>query len=292
MTGKRGISLVNILSRNEVEEIVSAFPDVSFELSYAMTAEFWRETRDIVAPRTVSIHSLSPRRDYFPNFASSDKQAVSWSMERLLEDARFAVSIGAEYLVIHPGYLLPGLVPSDSKNRIALLSGSGLGRFILKEPGSICMPSYVADGDYRKAFRRMKVNLKLISSRLSDIGVTLLCENLNPRAGYMNITPDEMVKLAEDGLSLCLDIGHLWMTSVLFGSDFILDVEKVLATGKVGSTHLHSNPTDGEVFIDSHESLDAYDLPWKRVLELIGNSKANMVLETVENPLHNLSLLF
>lgn len=288
----RGISLVNILSRKEVEAIISAYPDVSFELSYAMTAEFWQTTKDIVAPRTISIHSLSPRRDFFPNLASFDDKAIEWSLERLMEDARFAVSIGVEYLVVHPGYLLPGLVPSDSKRRIAMLSTSGLERFIIKEPGSICMPSYVSDDGYRKAFCRMKRNLRRVSSRLSDIGVTLLCENLNPRAGYMNIMPAEMEELAQEGLGLCLDIGHLWMTSVLVGLDFITDMERILATGKVRSTHLHSNPTDGKIFIDSHESLDAYDLPWKRALSLIEGSGANMILETVENPLHNLSLLF
>ena len=111
----------------------------------------------------------------------------------------------------------------------------------------------------------------------------------------MLIHPDEIIELSNiDSMHFTIDIGHLWVTTELYGIDFLSSLERILATGKVVTTHLHSNITDGSrlIFEDSHQSLDGNRLPWKEALHMIGETDANMIIESKDDPLHNLELLF
>ena len=79
-----------------------------------------------------------------------------------------------------------------------------------------------------------------------------------------------------------------------FSLDFLSSLDRILSTGRVVTTHLHSNPSDRHrgIFSDSHQSLDRFGMPWKEAIWMIEESGANMILETVEDPVHNLELLF
>ncbi len=291
----KGISLVGINKREEAESLLSLFPDISFELSYAMSESFLEEVRDVCIGRTASVHSLCPRRAFFPNFASSDESVLSWSFSEMLRDADTAAVFGASILVLHPGYIIPSLVPSDKEERMKVMGGDSLKDYIAIDKGSICTASYIHEAQYREAFERMIPRLEELSRFLREKGLTLAVENLNPRAGYMLVHPDEMVELSErTSLSFALDIGHLYVSAERFSFDFLSSLERILYTGRVVTTHLHSNPSDRHegIFSDSHQSLDRFSMPWKDALDMIEESGANMILETVEDPVHNLELLF
>ena len=291
----KGISLVGIKKREEAESLLSLFPGISFELSYAMNESFLEEVKDVCRGRTASVHSLCPRRAFFPNFASSDESVLSWSLSEVLEDADTAAAFGASILVLHPGYIIPFLVPSDKEERMKMMGGDALKDYIAIDRGSICTASYIHEARYREAFERMIPRLEELSSHLRERGMTLAVENLNPRAGYMLVHPDEMVELsAKTSLSFTLDIGHLYVSAERFSLDFLSSLERILSTGRVVTTHLHSNPSDRRtgVYSDSHQSLDRFSMPWKDALRMIEDSGANMILETVEDPVHNLELLF
>lgn len=278
----KGTSMVGIGSVEELSHIARMFPQASFELSYNRRRDELEEWLTSAKGRIASIHALSPMRSFFPNFASPDKDVVCWSHEQVLEDAWLAKRIGAGIVVLHPGYLVPGLVPTSVSERSDMLSKSGLEKFISVKKGSICNLSYTKEPEYRLAFSSMVENLSALSGELDAMGVKLAVENLNPRAGYLLVHPDELLELARTtSLSFCLDVGHLLVSSALFGFDFISSVEAVLETGRVVTVHMHSNPSGLGVYEDSHQSIRANEFPYKVVLDLVERSGANLMLETL-----------
>lgn len=278
----KGTSMVGIGSVEELSHIARMFPQASFELSYNRRRDELEEWLTSAKSRIASIHALSPMRSFFPNFASPDKDVVCWSHEQVLEDAWLAKRIGAGIVVLHPGYLVLGLVPTSVSERSDMLSKSGLEKFISVKKGSICNLSYTKEPEYRLAFSSMVENLSALSGELNAMGVKLAVENLNPRAGYLLVHPDELLELARTtSLSFCLDVGHLLVSSALFGFDFISSVEAVLETGRVVTVHMHSNPSGFGVYEDSHQSIRANGFPYKVVLDLVEKSGANLMLETL-----------
>lgn len=69
------------------------------------------------------------------------------------------------------------------------------------------------------------------------------------------------------------------------------------ATSKVGLYvnldigHLHSNESCKGTYEDSHQSFDKY-LDYRRIIKMAQTTDTNMIIESVEEPLHNVSLLF
>ena len=282
----KGISLVGIRDRIRLEEIAARYPDLLFELSYAMTDEKLKEYLPLISGRIASMHSLCPRRDFFPNFASRDEEVLSWSEAEIMKDAELAHSVGASILVLHPGYLTPKLIPSRTAERAAFLEKEIQERFILRRRGSIAAEAYTSSPEYKNAFSLMMENIVRLSENLKRENIVLAIENLNPRAGYLLIRPEEMTELARlDVIHFTLDIGHMWVSSCLFGFDYLDAIRSVMETGKVVNIHIHSNPSrrgDVDYLEDSHDSLSSGVLPMKEVLGLVSSYSANMMLETLD----------
>jgi Endonuclease IV len=285
----REISLVAFKTKAEVEKYISDFPSACFELSYAMSPEFLSEVTPIIKDRVVSLHACCPREPVFPNFASHDKSVVDMSFDLMKKSAETANRFGAKIIVLHPGYLLDYALPSSSKARLEMLNTASLKRHIGFEKGSICNSGYLSDSEYREYFLVMKENLVELNQMLLNQGITLVVENLNPRSGYLFMSPEEMAELALDTeLHYCLDVGHLYVSSFVFGFDFLSGVRKALSTGRVASVHLHSNKSGNGEYIDSHEDFFAPHFPAKKIVDdVVSLSSANLVIETLENPLAN-----
>ena len=66
-------------------------------------------------------------------------------------------------------------------------------------------------------------------------------------------------------------------------------LKTILATGRVINCHLHANTTDkGQGrFRDDHHTIDRHGFPIEETLCLVLKAKANLVLETVEEPVYN-----
>lgn len=289
---KKGISLVGIKDLAVVERILTDYPSAFFELSYAADAE-WNETLyPYIKNRCASVHALSPRKEFFPNFASADKSVLNWSVSALMENVRTAHRFGADIIVIHPGYLCSSLVPSENKKRAAFLKNGCFDPYILHQEGAICLKDYTHYPIYREYSQRMFEFLAALCEKmLKEEGIYLAVENLNPRSGYMFIEPYEMIKAAEEyDLFLNLDVGHLFISANHFGFDYLKAMKDVIETGHVVSSHLHSNPSSTHLE-DTHESLDSYDLPYKETLSSL-EGRCNMIIEAVSEPFHNLDLLF
>ena len=287
---KRGISLVGIKDKETVERIRKDYPDCYFELSYMSTPESLQELLPIIKGRVASIHLLAPVREYFPNLAA--ESAYEWSEREILKDAELALQCGAENLVLHPGYLVNGLVYSTYAKRLPQIQNAGLEKYMLLPEESVCSTEYITSELYQKAFDLLLENSLKLTEKIRALGLHLCLENLNPRAGYMILHPDEAIKLAAAGLDLCVDIGHLQVNAALFGFDVLTETKRLLDTGHVKTMHLHSNQSVYGTFKDSHRSLDRHMPYWQEVLDHAEAKGANQILEVLEEPLHNIGLLF
>lgn len=293
------ISLVSLKTVESLNDIIESSPHkLHFELSYEMTPQLIEKMRPKLMDSVVSIHAACPNVEFFPNLASHDEVVIAQSFKDLEMSLDTAVSFGANNLVLHPGYSTDKAIPSDNVRRQKLLTSEEFTPYIWNTKGSICDKNYIDSQKY-KAFSKQAIkNLEKFAQICQKRGVTLAVENLNPRVGYLFQTPNEMVKLIEKvDCSICLDIGHLWVSSCLYGFNYLEAIRTILATHKVATTHLHSNISkpilEGKEVIleDNHSSLNKYNFPYKEVIKEIAKFKANMVLEVKESPLENHNLL-
>lgn len=287
---KKGISLVGIKDIKEIEEVRERYPDAWFELSYMSTEESLKVTLPLIKGRVASIHLLAPVRPYFPNLASEN--SYQWSEREILKDAEMALKLGAENLVLHPGYLVDGLVSRDYKTRLVQLKELEMEEYIVSKEESVASSKYIESPLYKSAFEKMTENALKINEKIRVMGLHLALENLNPRTGYMVLHPDEMIKLASLGLDLCVDVGHLQVNAAIFGFDVLSETKRILDTGRVKTMHLHSNPSRPGYYKDSHNSLNKFLPTYNNILEYGEEKESNLILETLEDTMGNLSLLF
>ena len=118
-------------------------------------------------------------------------------------------------------------------------------------------------------------------------------ENLNPRITYLFQTIEDFHLLLKEipDIRICLDIGHLWISSLVHNFDFIKGVEAFLKTERVITTHIHANASTltPEIYIgDDHGDLGSGNIPLEQAVKLIAaKSQANIMIETRANPLAN-----
>lgn len=291
-----GLSLVGFNEREAIRNHQEQFPSLQWELSYKMSERFLSEVEPIIADRVVSVHACCPSESIFPNFGSRDEAVLSESFEALKRTFKTARRFGAKIVVLHPGYVADDKIPASNAEREALLAGSSFAPYVGVEKGSICRADYPKSEVYRQHFERARKSLITLSAMAKEAGLQLAAENLNPRVAYLVQTSEEMVSLASasDDLFLCLDVGHLWIASQVYGFDYLEGIKQILATKKVITAHIHSNPSDraAQVFVDSHDGIDRHSFDYRTILKLLADSGANIILETVCSPKQNTLLLY
>lgn len=164
--------------------------------------------------------------------------------------------------------------------------------YMLQKEESVAAPSYIKSEKYKKAFKIMVENALKLNKKINNLGLNLTLENLNPRVGYMNLLPEESIYLASLGLDLCIDVGHLFINSIIFGFDCLSQTKLLLDTGRVKTMHLHSNPSHVGYYKDSHLSFDKYMPYYKEIISYASSKGANLILESIEEPERNVGLLF
>lgn len=266
---------------------------VRFELSYTMSPAFLDEVEPLIAGRMPSLHACCPATRNFPNFASADPSVVAESFSDMEATLLTARRFRAGIAVLHAGYVTDSPMPASFRERKVLLDGPEFAEDIRHADGAICGPSYNRTDKYRRYATRTMENLVTLATRYAREGVKVAAENLNPRVGYLFHTPDEMVEIASlhPNLGICLDVGHLLISSFAYGFDYLEGLRTIVATGKVFTCHLHSNSSSPLRFRDDHHSIDRNNFPIGQVLEILAPSGANLVLELLEDPLRNHLLL-
>ena len=288
--GLPAISLVGMRTEKEVADYLSlAGDEARFELSYKMSAAFLEEIEPLVEGKVLSAHACCPSTEFFPNLGSGNPAVIERSFRDMRTTLDTALRFGATIVVLHPGYVTDSAMPSDYRLRSALLSRPEFKAEIRFAEGSICGPGYNRGENYRRFASRARERLAELATLYAERGVRLAAENLNPRVGYLFHSPEEMVELSllHPNLYLCLDLGHLRISSFAYGFDFLEGVRTITSTGKVATCHLHSNSSSPTRFRDDHHSIDKNGFPIEAVLTILADSGANLVLETVEEPLRN-----
>ncbi|HWR11141.1 MAG TPA: TIM barrel protein [Rectinemataceae bacterium] len=288
------LSLVDMNDVPEVEEYLARVGDEArFELSYTMSSKFLDELEPLIAGKVLSIHACCPATEFFPNFASADTRVIARSFEDMYATLETALRFGATIVVLHSGYATDCGMPSAYRLRSELLGKEEFRADVRYKDGSICGPDYNRKEPYLRFSARTSENLIVLAEKYAESGVRVAAENLNPRVGYLFHTPDEMVALTRlhPNLGVCLDIGHLYICSFVYGFDYLEGIREIVSTGKVFTCHLHSNSSGPGRFRDDHQSIDRNGFPIGAVLDILAESGANLVLELLEEPLRNDILL-
>lgn len=274
--------------------IIAAGEGARYELAYTMS----RPTLDAMEPllrgKVLSVHACCPATEYFPNFASANPGIAARSFQDMGETLGTAIRFGASIVVLHPGYATDNAMPSSFAAREALLSLPEFAVWIKHAEGAICGPGYNKTDRYLGFAQRTIGRLGELAERYRSYGVRIAVENLNPRVGYLFHTPDEMIEIARihSNLGICLDIGHLYVSSFAYGFDFLDGIRRITSTGKVITCHLHSNSSGPGRFRDDHQSVDRNKgFPFSETLDILMGSGANLVLELLEEPARNMRLL-
>lgn len=295
MRNKPVVSLVGFGSVEEIARHAKKYPSVFYELSYKMSVAFLDAVTPFLEGRVASVHACCPSLPIFPNFGSHDQQVLQESYAAVEDSLKTAHRFGADILVLHPGYACDQAIPAENQERTRLLDGPLFEPYIGVKQGSICKPDYCSQPIYQHHATQAIKQLVDVGKLATSYGVKLAVENLNPRVGYLFQTPQEMLALAQKSpdLHLCLDIGHLWISSAVYGFSYLSSLEQIVATKKVVNCHLHSNSTkkDMHIFSDDHHSVDRHGFPIHAVLDILAMSEANLVLETVEALDHNTDIL-
>ena len=284
-----GLSLVGVKTIEELKIIATDFPECVFELSYYSTPEYIGRALPLIAGRIASVHSLTPRREYFPNLGCAN--AWEWSKREILTDGRYAASLGAKNIVLHPGYAIEGLVWTDGEKRMEQVQHCGLEQYALPGFPKFCTKEYLSSPRYVKCFETMVENALVLTKALSEMGVNLCLENLPPRPGYLLFMPEEMEKLAQKGLKMCLDIGHMQVCAAVFDFDLTKAICSVIESGGVETMHMHSNPSRKGLYTDSHEGPALYNKDLGIIVDCAKKHNVNMISEVVDNPYDSVEVL-
>jgi sugar phosphate isomerase/epimerase len=243
-----------------------------FELSYTMDESFLRDA-SFLRGSVLSVHAPCPGAGFFPNVASRDPAVRRDGVEVVRRSAATAARFGARLVVLHPGYTLDSAVPVDMGRRLfdlADLPDEERGQVWLAD-GSICRRGYCARPSYRARLASAAEGLASAEAACRAEGVELAVENLNPRITYMFQLPSELVELVRTlpAIRVCVDIGHLWISSLAHGFAFGDGLDAILATGRVRSAHIHDNTsrlTPLPMLADEHAPVGSGTVPVRDAL--------------------------
>ncbi len=285
--------------------------DPLFELFYQWGADT-PDQAPALSGAVVSVHAPCPSSGLFPNLGSRQAPVLRRSLEDIRRSAETAAAFGAAFVVLHPGYTLDVAMPTDANRRRAAVArqAGDEERYVWSRDGSICTPGYCESPAYRLHREVATVNLAEAARQCAALGVELAVENANPRVTCLFQLPGEVAHAAHavPGLRICIDIGHLWISSLVHGFDFLGGIRETVASGRVVSAHVHDNaselgsrfigsrlvdaPPDGSRFGDDHLAVGRGRVPIAAAVHLLARAGvATLVVETLDPPLESVRRL-
>jgi len=297
-----GLSLIAFPTADELTKFLSgelllSGLDPVFELSYEMNREYLQAAAELPV-RVMSVHAPCPHTEVLPNLGSGCTKVLEESYHIIAESARTAASFGAEVLVLHAGYATDKRIYTDFERRREVLEAENRDHgYVLRKEGMICGPAYCESDIYRRHLDQIVINLPRAAAICRDSGVVLAVENINPRITYLLQRPEDLLYLSQkvSEVNFCLDFGHLWLSSIVHGFDFLKAVGRIIGTGKVITTHIHNNhssPNDLASLSDDHNGLSRGNIPLSRVLQILSRGNVERwIVEAKEEALENLIFL-
>jgi sugar phosphate isomerase/epimerase len=300
VTANIGLSLIVFNNPEEVKDFILASQKLLdfepyFELSYHLDRDFL-ESVSFLKSRVLSAHAPCPSQVYFPNLGSRDPQVVSEGFEIIRKSAQTVSSFGGSNLVLHPGYALDDAVYVEEDKRIRLLESLGgvEESLVWIKEGAVCKPSYCDTQVYKAHLIEATSNLQKAALICKEEGVRLCVENLNPRITYLFQLPEDLINLTRKikDLFICLDIGHLWISSLVHQFDFMGAIENICRTGRVLMSHIHDNRSTlgNTIYLaDEHDLVGNGNVPVEKALKFLKKRRlTNFTVESNTSPIENL----
>ncbi len=303
MNNKTGLSMVSLHTPAQALEFAESwnrktgnYPN--FELSYQSNTQY---LQDIVSlkGKVLSGHAPCPGGEYLPNLGSRDASVIQGSLNSIRKSADTVASFGGTILVLHAGYTLDSPVYTKYiKRKKVLEEYEKQSPYLWRKEGSICKPGYVKSEEYNNHMEVTLENLKEAADNCMDRGIKLTVENLNPRLTYLFQMPEDFVALTREikNISICIDIGHLWISSLVHKFDYFDALNIIISTNRVVNAHIHDNASvsgSNHYYNDDHGSIGTGNVPiQKSVSILVKKSSANLIVEAVSEPIKNLEILF
>lgn len=300
VTTNIGLSLIVFRNPDEVKDFIKASQELLdfepyFELSSHLDSDFLKSV-SFLKGRVFSAHAPCPSQVFFPNLGSKDPKVVREGLEIVRKSAQTVASFEGSNLVLHPGYTLDDAVYMEYGKRKSVLESLGgveEEQVWIKE-GSICKPGYCETPIYKTHLNEAFSNLQKAAFICKEEGVKLCVENLNPRVTYLFQLPEDLINLTRktEDIFLCLDIGHLWMSSLVHQFDFMSAADSISRTERVLISHVHDNRStlDNTIYLsDEHGLIGSGNVPVEKALRLLKDGcLTNFVIESTASPMQNL----
>ena len=199
------------------------------------------------------------------NLAAADP-APTW--REIVENIAYLQGLGISAMVFHGFFMTDQPAPAFGHGRSVTECMREFFRpELARWPGKMQNRDFTGDAEYLERRERVKKNLRLLRERYSDL--TICIENDYPAYGEGSMLPRDLEYYEHP---LCLDTGHLWITSRLFGLDFEAAARRIIDTGRVKMMHLHASKYDesypDEQWGDGHQPLSIPNAKNMRLREL------------------------
>ena len=297
------LSLVTFKNKGEIEEFLkyalqTAGVEPFFELPYILDDDDLKDI-EFLKGRIISVHAPCPGNNYFPNLGSSKRKVIDDSL-RLIEDSvDTALRFGASFVVLHAGYATDLSVYMDPKLKETELRGISLNEmeYIKFKESSVCRHEYLQSECYREHLNLAIDNLQAASALCESKGIHLAVENLNPRISHLFQTADDLLHAmrAVPSIYTCVDLGHLWISSLIHQFDFLKEIIRIAETGRVISTHIHNNRSvlkPKHYIEDEHAPLSNGVIPLREAVHILYEKGVkNYVIESIKSAEDNLKNL-
>lgn len=219
------------------------------------------EIIDYVRKSGVKFTVHSPiRGDYSLNLSTRENLPIIF--QAFEDNYAFLKEIGVDLTVFH-GFAMTDILIGSMKSQADYAKNlSLLKRDDLKNAvDSVINNDFTKLPEYFERFEALKDNLKIVREKFPDVIFSI--ENDLPVYGYGGMKLSDMVKLEHP---LCIDIGHLWVSSLAIDFDYYRELEIGLAESDVRMIHFHNSVmthktpknllTDGHLGISEKNELD------------------------------------
>jgi len=245
---------------------------LGLQLHNTITSEAFERAKKSGLP--LSFHApLFP--EHMINLASD--QTAEFGLDVLKANDELLAECNGDMAVFH-GFgmndvLLPGIHCSTDYYRVWQL--------IYREdlsiaPGTVQNREFRHTEEFQRRRERLRANLAKLRERVRH---TFCIENDLPVYGNGLFRAEDMLFLDHP---LCLDSGHMWTTSLLYGFDYLAEMKRILDSGRVKMAHLHDSlmnvNTPLDKLADGHQNLGTGFIPLAEVISLLCAAEVPLIV--------------
>ncbi len=227
--------------------------------------------------------------EYFINLAGEDR---SYAWQSLAKSAEIIKKLQGSLAVFHGFLMTDRTILCFNRDRSFDECMAEAYRPELSVPGLDLCSDFFGSEEYAQRLARVQQRLHQAQQDFPEVRWCI--ENDYPLYGAGLLLAEHICRIDHD---YCLDVSHLWVSSLLFHKNFWEQAETIARTGRVACVHFHANPVTAEMpladYRDGHQSLTIPNqMKLERLARILYQSGIrHWVIETPEADLADLQLL-